>query len=121
MAYFKYLYFNYLTTLQINTQNNLGFSHALEAARAVWLNTQNCAWCGRQISVIYCKDSGALYLDPAGGLPSPSPVPSLPPNDGYATGTKLSSILLLLLKYCQRKKLFALKSTVDVISHRPKY
>ena len=60
MAYFKYLYFNYLTTLQINTQNNLGFSHALEGARAVWLNTQNCAWCGSQISVICCKDSGGL-------------------------------------------------------------
>jgi len=35
VTYFKYLYFNYLTTLQTNTQNNLGFSHALTAARAL--------------------------------------------------------------------------------------
>jgi len=26
---FKYLYFNYLTTMQTNTQNKLGFSHVL--------------------------------------------------------------------------------------------
>ena len=32
-----------LTTLQTNTQNNLDFSHALPAAHAVWLNTQNRA------------------------------------------------------------------------------
>ena len=71
MAYFKYLYFNYLTTLQINTQNNLGFSHALEAARAVWLNTQNCAWCGSQISVICCKDSGGFVPGPRWGTSVP--------------------------------------------------
>jgi len=29
------VYFNYWTTLQTNTQNNLGFSHALPAAYAV--------------------------------------------------------------------------------------
>jgi len=30
--------------------------------------------------------TGALPLDPAGGLPSPRPpVPTLPPNPGYAT------------------------------------
>jgi len=29
----------YLTNLQTNTQNNLGFSHALPAAHAFWLNT----------------------------------------------------------------------------------
>jgi len=40
ITYFKYLHFNYLTTLQTNTQNNLGFSHALPAARVVYLNTQ---------------------------------------------------------------------------------
>jgi len=42
ITYFKYLHFNYLTTLQTNTQNNLGFSHALPAAHVVYLNTQNC-------------------------------------------------------------------------------
>jgi len=26
-----------------NKQNDLGFSHALPAAHAAWLNTQNCA------------------------------------------------------------------------------
>ena len=35
IMYFKYLYFNYLTTLQTNTQKNLGFSHAVPAAHAV--------------------------------------------------------------------------------------
>jgi len=25
ITYFKYMYFNYMTTLQTNTQNNLGF------------------------------------------------------------------------------------------------
>ena len=37
VTYFKYLYFNYryLTNLQTNTQNNLGFSHALPAAHAL--------------------------------------------------------------------------------------
>jgi len=35
ITYFKYLYVNYLTTLQTNTQNNLGFSHALPAAHAL--------------------------------------------------------------------------------------
>ena len=35
ITYFKYLYFNYLTTLQTNTQNNLRFSHALLAADAL--------------------------------------------------------------------------------------
>ena len=39
IAYFKYLYFNYLTTLRTNTQNNVGFSHALPAAHALQLNT----------------------------------------------------------------------------------
>jgi len=51
ITYFKYLYFNYFTTLQTNTQNNLRFSHALLAAHAVKLNTQNLAWFGSQISV----------------------------------------------------------------------
>ena len=32
---FQILYSNYSTTLQTNTQNNLGFSHALPAAHAV--------------------------------------------------------------------------------------
>ena len=40
------LIFNYLTTLQTNTQNNLGFSDALPAAHALLLNTQSCAWFG---------------------------------------------------------------------------
>ena len=50
ITYFKCLYFNYLTTLQTNTQNNLDFSHALPAAHAVELNTQNYAWIGNQIT-----------------------------------------------------------------------
>jgi len=35
IAYFKYLYFNYLTTLQTNTQNDLGFSVGLLAAHSL--------------------------------------------------------------------------------------
>jgi len=79
-------YFNYLTAVQTNTQNNLAFSHALPAAHALHLNTQNCAWFGSQISVICCELSGGfapetptgvLPLDLAGGLPSPRP--SVPP------------------------------------------
>ena len=82
-TYFKYLYFNYFTTLQANKQNNLGFSRTLPAAHAVWLNTQNCARFGSQISVICCELSGggagfvpwtppgALPLDPAGGTSVP--------------------------------------------------
>ena len=34
ITYFKYLHFNYLTTLQTNTYSNLGFSHALPAGLA---------------------------------------------------------------------------------------
>jgi len=30
ITYFKYLYFNYLTTLQTNTQNNIDFSHVYQ-------------------------------------------------------------------------------------------
>ena len=55
ITYVKYLYFNYLTTMQTNTQYNMGFSHVLPAARALNLNTQNCAWFGSQISVICCE------------------------------------------------------------------
>ena len=55
ITYFKYLYFSYLTTLQTNTHNNLGFSHVLPAVRALYLSTQNCAWFGIQISVICCN------------------------------------------------------------------
>jgi len=57
-----YLYFNYLTTLQANTQNNLGFSHTLPAAHAVWPNTQNWAWFGSQISAICCELSGGGFV-----------------------------------------------------------
>ena len=35
ITYFKNLYFHYLTTLQTNAPNNLGFSHALPAAHAL--------------------------------------------------------------------------------------
>jgi len=76
---FKYLYFNYLTTLQTNTQNNLGFSHALLAAHAVWLNTQNCARFGSQISVAFGGlrpqniPPGALSLDPLGDFHPQTP------------------------------------------------
>jgi len=82
ITYFKYLHFNYLTTLQTNTQNSLGFSHALPAAHALQLNTQNCAWFGNEMSVYAVsfrgafprtRLPGALPLDPAGGLPSPDP------------------------------------------------
>jgi len=55
ITYFKYLHFNYLTTLQTNTQNNIGFSHAVAAAHSLYLNIQNCAWFGRQLSVICCE------------------------------------------------------------------
>jgi len=89
---FKYLYFNYLTTLQTNTQNNLGFSHALLAAHAVWLNTQNCARFGSQISVAFGGlrpqniPPGALSLDPLGDFHPPDSLCPLPPNPAYATG-----------------------------------
>ena len=33
ITHFKYLYFNYLTTLQTNTQKNPGFSHAVAYQR----------------------------------------------------------------------------------------
>jgi len=66
ITHFKYLYFNhFLTTPQRNTRNNSGFSHALTAAHAAWLNTQNCAWFGSQISVECCELSG-------GKTPAPS-------------------------------------------------
>ena len=93
VTYFKYLYFNHLTTLQTNTLNNLGFSRALPAAHALQSNTQNnCAWPGSQISVICGKPRTPLSPtrgsspDPAGGLPSPRlPVLPQPPNPGYVT------------------------------------
>jgi len=40
------------------------FLHALPAAHAVWLNTQNCPWFGSQISLICCELSGALSYEP---------------------------------------------------------
>ena len=100
ITYFKYLYeyFNYLTTLQANTQYNLGFSHALQAARAVWLNAQNCAWFSSQISVICCELSGTSSPEPltrgcAPGLRWGTSVPQaacapLPPNPDYATAIR---------------------------------
>jgi len=74
ITYFKYLYFSYLTTLQTNSQNNLGSSHALPAAHAVWLNTQNCAWFGKQISVIIAPPR-ILHQ---GSAPGPRSVPETP-------------------------------------------
>jgi len=67
ITYFKYLHFKYLTALQTNTQNNLGFSHALPAARAVWLNAQNSAWFGSQIYVI-CYATAEDHAMGEGGM-----------------------------------------------------
>jgi len=85
IAYFKYLCFNYLTTLQANTQNNLGFSRALPAAHALQLNAQNCAWSGSQISVICYELSGggkapqSPSLGWGLGRAKPYPRPPVPP------------------------------------------
>jgi len=73
-------YFNYLTAVQTNTQNNLAFSHALPAAHALHLNTQNCAWFGSQISVICCELSeGFAPRNPhRGSAPGPRRGTSVP-------------------------------------------
>jgi len=85
ITYFKYLHFNYLTTLQTNTQNNLGFSHALPAAHAKLCmvrqpkNVICCKLPGGGGSAVRPRNPppGALPLDPGGGLPSARP--SMPP------------------------------------------
>jgi len=84
ITYFKYLYFNYLTALQTNTQNNLGFSHNLPAAHAIWLNTQNCAWFRSEISVI--STFACCELSGGGVRPPPS---NPPPHQGLCSWTPL--------------------------------
>jgi len=87
-----YLYFNYLTTLQANTQNNLGFSHTLLAAHAVWPNTQNWAWFGSQISAICCELSGGRLRPP-----NPPPVgPWTPLGDFCPTDYRCAPYLQIL-------------------------
>jgi len=62
----------------------------------VKINTQNCAWFGRQISLITAMSfreamplrtthQGLCPLDPAGGLPVPQTPCARRPNPGYAT------------------------------------
>ena len=63
-----YLYFNYLSTLQINTQDNLCFSRALPAAHALVKYTKLCMVWQRNIrnNLWAC-----LRLDPAARPPVP--------------------------------------------------
>ena len=99
ITYFKYSYFDYLTTLQTNTQNSLGFSRALPAAHALRLNTQNCAWFGSQVSVICCELSGGFAPGSRCGTSVPHTL-CAPYLQILATPLLTTRALLMLLLYC---------------------
>jgi len=72
--------------------------YILEHITKMRLSTADCIY----ISGFWWRSphtsTGALLLGPAGGLPSPKlPVPTLPPNPGYADGSRYGKVQILIV------------------------